>query len=163
MLSFQPGSRETAVGVGLVLARLRTGPVAVPHIVDTSYPFPRLGNTLLIPMQFPGRAGHRPDVRREGGPTMKTYVRGVSLLAALVLTLTACGGGGGSSKSAAARLPGASDSAGAAAPSGGSTDSTAAAPTDTAATTPAAGASAAASTGSAKPSASPSAGAKTSA
>ena len=36
---------------------------------------------------------------------MKTYVRGLSLLAALVLTLTACGGGGGA-KGAAARLPG---------------------------------------------------------
>jgi ABC-type branched-subunit amino acid transport system substrate-binding protein len=74
---------------------------------------------------------------------MKTSVRGVSLLAALAVTLTACGGGG-SSKSAASRLPGASDAANAAAPSGGSTETTAAAG---AAATPVAGAQANASTG----------------
>jgi branched-chain amino acid transport system substrate-binding protein len=77
---------------------------------------------------------------------MTKSVRGVSLLAALALTLTACGGGGSGhdTKSAASRLPGASDSSGAA-PAPGSTGSTAAAAADASAA-PAAGA-AAASTG----------------
>ncbi len=71
---------------------------------------------------------------------MKTYVRGVSLLAALVLTLTACGGGG-NAKSAAARLPGGDSSPSAAAPSGGgSTGAAAPAAADASSATPAAAA-----------------------
>jgi branched-chain amino acid transport system substrate-binding protein len=86
---------------------------------------------------------------------MKTYVRGVSLLAALVLTLTACGGGG-NAKSAAARLPGGDSSPSAAAPSGGaSTGSAAPAVPDASSAAPAAGASAAASTGGGSAAASP--------
>jgi branched-chain amino acid transport system substrate-binding protein len=57
---------------------------------------------------------------------MKKYVRGLSLFAALALTLTACGGGGNDAKSAASRLPGGGNgSGGAAAPAGGDTGSSA--------------------------------------
>jgi len=74
---------------------------------------------------------------------MTKSVRGVSLLAALALTLSACGGGGGGhDNKSAAPAGGGSPSA---APAGGSTDSTAAAASASAA--PTAGGAAAASTG----------------
>jgi branched-chain amino acid transport system substrate-binding protein len=74
---------------------------------------------------------------------MTTYVRGISLLAALLLTLTACGGGG-NAKSAAARLPGGDNAPSAATPSGGGSSSSAApAAPDAASPAPAAAASAA--------------------
>jgi branched-chain amino acid transport system substrate-binding protein len=100
---------------------------------------------------------------------MKISVRGVSLFAALVLTLTACGGGGNDTKGAASRLPGGGNTSNAATPSGGNTGSSAPAAPDATAT-PGAGASAAASTGGATPSggagaassATPAAGAKAS-
>src|SRR5258708_5067895 len=41
---------------------------------------------------IPGPASHPARRPARGRTTMKTYVRGVSLLAALLLTLTACGG-----------------------------------------------------------------------
>jgi len=79
---------------------------------------------------------------------MKTYMRGVSLFAALVLTLTACGGGGSDAKGAASRLPGAGNaSSGAAAPAGGDTASSAPAAPSDASGSPAAGSTAGASTG----------------
>ncbi len=79
---------------------------------------------------------------------MKKYVRGISLLAALALTLTACGGGGNDTKGAASRLPGAGNSStGAAAPAAGDTGSSAPAATPGASGSPAAGDSTAASTG----------------
>jgi len=77
---------------------------------------------------------------------MKISVRGVSLLAALALTLSACGGGGNDTKDAASRLPGAGSTP-TPAPSGGGTAS-AASPTPDASAAAAAGASTGASTGS---------------
>jgi branched-chain amino acid transport system substrate-binding protein len=84
---------------------------------------------------------------------MKIYVRGVSLLAALALTLTACGGGGNDAKGAASRLPGGGNgSSGAAAPAGSDTGSSAPAATD-ASGSPAAAGGAAATTGGSTPAA----------
>src|SRR5947209_8203825 len=104
-----------------------------------------------------------PPSGERGRTTMKISVRGVSLFAALVLTLTACGGGGNDTKGAASRLPGGGNTPNAATPSGGSTESSAPAPSDTSAA-PAAGAPAATSSGGATPasSATPAAGAKAS-
>ncbi|HLJ09322.1 MAG TPA: ABC transporter substrate-binding protein [Acidimicrobiia bacterium] len=90
---------------------------------------------------------------------MKAYLRGVSVFAAVVLTLTACGGGGSDTKRAASRPPGTGTSSSeAAAPAGGDTASSApAAPAD-ASGAPAAGTSTGAPAGANSPAATPSGG-----
>jgi branched-chain amino acid transport system substrate-binding protein len=78
---------------------------------------------------------------------MKIHGRGVSLFAAVVMTLTACGGGGNDAKSAASRLPG-GGSTPSADSSGGSAGPAASPATDANAAASPAAASAAPSTGS---------------
>src|SRR5437016_3047077 len=71
MLSFQPGSRKTALGPASFRALMGRSD-EVPQFLDNVYPFPRLGSTLyecqLSPIntpQFPALRAERPAVRRE--------------------------------------------------------------------------------------------------